>query len=285
MTLDPLRLVTIHPLLVHFTIGLVPLVVLSYALAAYRRSPGWTFVGDVGACLGAGLTLAALAFGLVSNAVVPWPGGIEQWRWLHLVGGAVSSALFLALAGGRLRARRAAPTSGRAALVTSVALAAVVGATGWIGGEVLVFHSGMAVKAAGNGALAPRISASTGEPRDMLDAMGQIRGSWAAASTRVASMIVEEPQDTDFRVVAQESDRMATLAGWLVDRASSTGKEGRGTAMARDFRTWAQALSAAAGRRDVTATTRTLGSLETTCAHCHEETRWESHHQVASGAP
>src|SRR5207302_5671801 len=81
------RIETIHPALAHFTVGGLPLIVVAYAIAVWRRSPAWTLVGDAGLVVTAALTLGTAAFGLVSNAVVPWPGGLEEWRQIHLIGG------------------------------------------------------------------------------------------------------------------------------------------------------------------------------------------------------
>ena len=100
------RLVTVHPALVHFTIGALPIVIVAYAMAAVRRSPAWTFVGDVALTSTAALTLFTFAFGLVSNAMVRWPGGLDTWRWLHLAFGALSTLLLAGLAGFRLFQRR-----------------------------------------------------------------------------------------------------------------------------------------------------------------------------------
>ena len=36
------RLVTIHPVLTHFTIGGLPLIIIAYTVAVWLRSPLWT---------------------------------------------------------------------------------------------------------------------------------------------------------------------------------------------------------------------------------------------------
>ena len=138
------RLATIHPVLAHFTIGGLPLIVIAYAMAVWRRSPAWTFVGDVG----------ARRHGGADARHRPLRAGLER-------GGAVAGRhREVALAPSRLRRRRrrlrwrssprCASSCGAATEPVGRALLAAVlgrrrpsrGITGWIGGEVLVFHSG-----------------------------------------------------------------------------------------------------------------------------------------------
>src|SRR5579883_555912 len=96
MSLSVLRLVTVHPSLVHFTIGALPLLLLAYAVAAWRRSERWTFVGDVTLFVTAVLTLLVAAFGLVASFVMAWPADVGTWRWIHLaVGAGVTAALLV----------------------------------------------------------------------------------------------------------------------------------------------------------------------------------------------
>lgn len=40
--MEIIRLVTVHPMLVHFTLGGLPLIILAYAVAARRQSARWT---------------------------------------------------------------------------------------------------------------------------------------------------------------------------------------------------------------------------------------------------
>src|SRR5438067_373935 len=100
------RLVTVHPALVHFTLGAIPLLVIAYAVAAWRRSPGWTLVGDAALGVTAALTLVTATFGLVSNAVLFWPGGIGRWRGIHVGFGLASTVLLAGFALWRLTRRR-----------------------------------------------------------------------------------------------------------------------------------------------------------------------------------
>ena len=193
------RLATIHPALAHFTIGGLPLIVIAYAMAVWRRSPAWTLVGDAALVVTAALTLGT----------GPLRPGIER-------GGALAGRhRDLALDPSRLSASRRRRCSRRFAVLRlcsvarirrfrrrcSAALVIVAGVavfTGWVGGEVLVFHSGMAVRAAGDGALAPPVFDSTRRPKDFLDAMRQVRAAWAAINTRLAWMLVQHPRDEDF---------------------------------------------------------------------------------------
>src|SRR5262245_34438536 len=135
------RLVTVHPALVHLTLGVLPVLVIGYAIAAWRRSERWSFVADVAAAIGAPITLATFAFGLVSNATLAWPDGLNTWRWLHLAFGAFTTLLFVLLAAFRLVLRRRGRASGVGAFVASSMLALVAAVAGWIGGEILVFRS------------------------------------------------------------------------------------------------------------------------------------------------
>src|SRR5260370_10186386 len=82
--LHPVRLATIHPLLAHLTIGGTVIFVLAYLIGAQRRSTSWTFAGDAVLFVTSIFTVGTLVFGLVSNTIVPWPGGIEIWRDVHL---------------------------------------------------------------------------------------------------------------------------------------------------------------------------------------------------------
>ncbi|HEY2747271.1 MAG TPA: DUF2231 domain-containing protein [Polyangia bacterium] len=209
-----------HPALAHFTIGGLPLIVIAYAMAVRRRSPAWTFVGDVALIVTAALTLATGIFDLVSNAVVSWPGGIEKWRWLHLGFGVTTTALLAILAALRIVFRRGDVAIGRAMFAAALAVAAVAGFTGWIGGEVLVFHSGMAVRAAGDGALAPPVRDSDARPKDFLDAMRQARAAWASINTHLAWMLVQHPRDEDFRRIELDARRMQAVCKVMADEGA-----------------------------------------------------------------
>jgi uncharacterized membrane protein len=54
LVINVIRLVTVHPFLVHFSIGILPVMVLGYAAAVWFKSERWSFVGDAAtvACAG-----------------------------------------------------------------------------------------------------------------------------------------------------------------------------------------------------------------------------------------
>src|SRR5690242_2598041 len=96
--LHAVRVVTVHPALVHFTIGALPIFALAYLVAAARKSERYSLVGDVALVIGASLTVAAAAFGLAAFLLVGWPGGFERWRWLHLGLGVAVTVLWIGFA-------------------------------------------------------------------------------------------------------------------------------------------------------------------------------------------
>ena len=136
--LEGVRLVTVHPALVHFTLGGLPILVLAYAIAAWRRSERWTFTGDMALFVTASITVLTAAFGLVSNWTVPWPGGLDVWRWLHVAVGVATTVLLLAFAFARAVARRRGGSSGKGVVAVALLVSSVAAFAGWIGGDVLV---------------------------------------------------------------------------------------------------------------------------------------------------
>lgn len=271
--LDPVRLVTIHPALVHFTLGVLPIAVVGYGVAAWRRSERWTFAGDLAVWLGALVTLGTLAFGLVSNAVLFWPGGLELWRWLHLVFACLSTALLLAIAIVRLR-RRTQPAGWRT-LGAALALAGVLGFTGWIGGEVLVFHGGMGVKAAAGGVLSPPLGSPPARPADLHDGMAAIRAEWAAAVTATARSIGHEPSPQIFAAAAQGAERLRALSLRVVELGGSAGHPGPEFAsLGQQIGTRAEEVLRAASAQDLQSLAERVGRLTSVCARCHDSYRF-----------
>ena len=270
------RLATIHPALTHFTIGGLPLIVIAYAIAAWRRSPAWTLVGDAALVVTAALTLATGIFGLVSNAVVPWPGGIETWRWIHLGFGVATTTLLAALAVLRLVFRRADRPIAPPLLVVVVIVAGVALFTGWVGGEVLVFHSGMAVRAAGDGALAPPIFDSTKRPKDFLGAMRQVRAAWGAINTRLAWMLVQHPRDEDFARIEHDARRIEELTKVMADEGAKNDKAADVLAsMSQTLGGDADDLAEAAKKKSLQDIAHALGEMSGHCADCHTQVRWK----------
>jgi uncharacterized membrane protein len=270
------RLGTVHPALAHFTIGGLPLIVIAYAIAVWRRSPAWTLVGDAALVVTAALTLGTLAFGLVSNAVVPWPGGIQDWRWIHLGFGIATAVLLAGLAAIRLVVRapdRAAPVG---VLLAALVAAAVAGFTGWVGGEVLVFHSGMAVRAAGDGAFAPPVRDTTEKPKDFLDAMQQVRARWGSINARLGLMLVHHPRDEDFAQIEHDARRMQALTGAMAEYgARRPGVGDTLTMMSQTLGGDADDIATAAKKKSLQDLAQAIGGTSSTCADCHESTRWK----------
>jgi uncharacterized membrane protein len=270
------RLATIHPALAHFTIGGLPLIVIAYAIAVWRRSPAWTLVGDAALVVTAALTLATGSFGLVSNAVVPWPGGIETWRWIHLGCGIATTVLLATLAALRLSFRRGDAPAKPSLLAGAILVAGVAAFTGWVGGEVLVFHAGMAVRAAGDGAFAPPVLDSTARPKDFLDAMRQVRASWGAINTRLAWMLVQHPRDEDFARIEHDARRMDALAKVMADEGAKYGKAADTIAsMAQTLGGDADDIAEAAKKKSLQDIAHAVGETSGHCADCHEQVRWK----------
>jgi uncharacterized membrane protein len=278
---SPLRAITLHPAIVHFTLGVVPVFLVAYAVAVTRRSPRWSFAGDVAVWIGAASAVATVASGLAANALVAWPGGLATWRWVHLVAGAASALLLVAFAAARLRAFRRDARAGKGALATATVVAVMLGATGWIGGEVLVFHSGVAVVAAGNGALAPTIFRARAPPADVHEAMGRLRGAWAEAITAHVTMLVHSPTPEGYARIAAAAADIVPLARWLEEEgpaeAARRGGDDAGKAteyLAGLLGERARALEQAAVEARWSEVTRAVGAVTSTCAGCHEATRW-----------
>lgn len=290
-----IRLVTVHPALVHFTIGALPLIVLAYLLAAVRRSPRWTFVGDAALFVTTAITLLTTTFGVVSFVVVGWPGGLGAWPWLHLGFGAAATTLLIVLSIYRLRARRHEGHSGAFTLASSLVTGAAILVAGWIGGEVLVFRAGIAVSGAGDGALAPSVWRASAEPDDLLDAMGRLRAAWAGVQTELARMTVVHPSPAGFGAVGRDARELERVAKWMQHYGERTAVAGVGpmTASRRDdasaefahhVRTMSVELASratvvreAAQGRDLDALALAVGDLSEECSHCHRELRWKHH--------
>jgi uncharacterized membrane protein len=281
----PIRWTTVHPALVHFTLGVVPVMLVAYGLAFARRSERMSFAGDLALWVGAASAIATLAFGLVSNALLPWPGGIETWRWLHLGLGITATLLLLALAVARWRARQRGLIAGRGTLLAAVAVAIVLGATGWVGGEVLVFHAGMATSAGGQGALAPAITLTGAVPTSFEEAMGALRGAWAEATTQFDLMLVTRPTDPGYARIAASAARMGELAAWVEQRgpaalhAGERGGQADGgevsvVPMAQRLQQAARTLEQAARARQWAGVAQNMAAVTTTCAGCHLAVRW-----------
>lgn len=305
--MEPIRLVTIHPALVHVTLGAIPILVLAYIVGWRRRSERWTFVGDVTLGVVAAATVIAAVFGLVAFVRVDWPGGIGFWRWLHLGLGVTATLLLVAFAGVRFAKHRARPVGGGGSAWASILIGGLVLGTGWVGGEVLVFHAGIAVKAAGEGALAPPIQPDRGAARDLETAMHRIREAWARITTSVATMIVEEPRQQLFRQIARDAGELKRHAAQVAgqgettdshahavdsgraryarlgsppsstetDHDHATQRDDHGLAsMAGELERHAARMEALALEQRLPDLATQLGETTALCAHCHQEMRW-----------
>jgi hypothetical protein len=300
--LELLRINTVHPALVHVTIGGIVVATVAYLGAGWRRSERYSFAGDVALVVTAAVTLVAAAAGIVAYAVTTWPGDLETWRVLHLAFGIATTVLLVTFAGVRL-ARRRYPT-GRAAAVSAVAVLGVTTFTGWIGGEVLAYHGGIAVRAAGEGVLSPPLSAGAGPGGDLADTMDSVRAVWAEAVTTHARMLVRQPSDESFATLAENGKTLGMLASWIEEQGAlslpraqqplpshhggvhhpgaaemqSGVPETRGehlAEMARTFGKHAETLAATARAHDLEGAAGALGLIAGDCAGCHEELRWE----------
>lgn len=268
------RLVTIHPVLTHFTIGGLPLIVIAYAIAVWMRSPLWTLVGDAALVVTSALTLLTVAFGLVSNFVLPWPGGLETWRWIHLGFGLATAVVLGALAGLRLAYRRSGTAARAPVLIVAMIGAGLALFTGWVGGEVLVFQSGMAVRAAGDGALAPAVGRP--EPKDFLTAMRAVRASWASIQTHLAWMLVHHPRDEDFRQIETDARWMEQMTGRMAEFGAKAPKSADTLAsMSEALGGAADDIATAAKKASLQEIARAVGETSGTCADCHEAVRWK----------
>jgi uncharacterized membrane protein len=282
MRLQAVRLETIHPLLVHFTIGTIPVLLIAYLLAWRRRSRPWAFTGDAVLVVTAILTVASLSFGLVSNALVTWPGGLGRYRLLHLILGTLATVMFVGLATFRLWQRQKSPVSGFGVLAASALVALVTAGTGWIGGEVLVFHSGMAVHGGAGGALAPPVPGAH-TPRTLHEGMGQVRSLWAAADAELATMLVDRPTNPRFDAIVSSAAALSRLTSELPATLQQ-----KGQALAPGLQSGLQAVAADASRLQMAARqhqpvacVQAMGRLTATCMGCHQTYRWSPQHPTA----
>jgi len=196
--------------------------------------------------------------------------------------------------------RRVGSLTGTGALIASIFVSILIAATGWIGGEILVYTSGMAVQAAGNGAFAPIGMSGTGTPVDFPDAMGRTRAAWASITTQVGEMIVQHPSDEAFSAVAKDAQRLEQVANWIstegprhapgVDKPMNSSSDPgqsqthgaftRGqliTFMGAQLENEAQTMAQQARQKDLEQLVKEVGRTSALCASCHEELRWRKH--------
>lgn len=300
---EPIRWITLHPALVHLPLGSFPVAALAYLVAARRGSERWSFAGDVALIFAALSITVAAGLGLLAYFLVPWPGGLAPWPTVHLVLGVSSTLLALGLLGWRLWRRKRQQHVGGAWASAVVAVTVLIFFTGWVGGEVLAFHAGIAVRAAGLGALAPAISWPDSPPENLGEGMGRLRSAWGAATSRLSAMVVERPSPEQYAGLAKDARHMQEVALWIIGRGAEPpepgakpsqahGVGGGGTAggadeahehehehgslapMAKALLQQAKALEQAAEQRNLARAAEQLGSITSTCSGCHLMHRW-----------
>jgi hypothetical protein len=192
---------------------------------------------------------------------------------------------------------------GPGAVGWSTGIAVVAGYTGWIGGELLVYHSGMAVEAAAEGCSSPPLARVECNPLNLTEAMDELRSSWAAVDTSLAYMVIQKPDSRRFDHVLVEARLLEGLAVWLRTTPAFAGHQeltrgkdpplspsaagaslGNPTQPQRDnegvdrsqFDRMALELEQAAShvrdgarQQDIRATVASAGQAESVCAACH----------------
>jgi uncharacterized membrane protein len=288
---DMARLSTIHPAVVHLPLGVIPLMLFAYVVATVRRSPAWGFTADVALWFSVVVVTIAAAFGYVSYFTLSWPGGLEPWPQLHLALGTITTLAVWSLGAFRWRASRRArgvatqsnPSIDRRWSFAALGITVLALATGYIGGEILVFHAGMAVRAGGNGALAPPMSLSNVSPTSVYESMERLRPLWARNMAAVGRAVVNRPGDLNFATVSDDAARIGKLARWLDDWGNQPSKTKNGVsdehrAFAREASKLEQSasqLADAARREDLSGVIAALGEITQRCAECHAEHRWK----------
>lgn len=302
-----LRIETVHPALVHLPLGIIPLALLAYLVATSKqaeRRARWLFIGDFALGCAAVVTTISAIFGFISYFELEWPGALEPWPVVHLVLGSLTTFGTWVLSAFRVRARRrvnahvSADGSAARAWTPAVGMAGVaLGAiaAGYIGGEILVFHGGMAVRAGAQGMLAPPLALSARAPESLHDTMHRMRALWASSVATSSRALAEAPSPDAFSRIADDAERLQRLARWVSDWArqppAQRGSNG-GDAdhdhgpsseqsaldmdrLAQAFEASAQQLQAAAEQGDLRATLSALGNVSAACAECHVEKRWK----------
>jgi uncharacterized membrane protein len=267
---------TLHAATVHIPIGGAFIALVLYAIAARARSERWFFAADVTTVIVAITLVLAVATGLVANARVHWPGGIEPWRLAHIVSGVAATLIVVVFAALRMRARARSAT--RAPFLVFVAAGACfssVAIVGWIGGDGLVYDAGIGVSAAGHGALAPSTRSEREPPKSLLDSMRRARGAWASVYDAIAAMMVGHPDVHWLGVAARDADRLQREFRWMATNESHSPSPSQD--LQRCYAAIADASGSLARSLDehrIVAATAQLGAITTACVGCHAEYRW-----------
>jgi hypothetical protein len=121
----------------------------------------------------------------------------------------------------RLLRRRPQVATGWPTFGIAAGLSAITLLTGWVGGDVLVYHGGIGVAAAGQGALSPPTGPAR-TPKNLVEAMAETRAAWGSASAVTARMLVRAPTDHDFATIAADGRRLQKVASWIADHGAAT---------------------------------------------------------------
>lgn len=276
------RLDTLHPALVHLPLGMIPLMFLAYGAAAWKRGARWMFAGDFALAVTAVVITVAAAFGYVAYFRLTWPQNLQPWPLLHLALGSLTTVAIWLLCALRWRARHEPIETSASARWTGAALGVTVlaVATGYIGGEILVYHGGMAVKASADGMLAPPLRSHDASPSSLPESMGRLRAVWASSVTIAAQAVTTKPSAAAFTHVADDARAMERLARWIVDwghNPANNHRAERGRALseyAADMESQAKTLEQAADQHDLPALVDAIGKVSRSCAQCHVDKRW-----------
>jgi hypothetical protein len=180
----------------------------------------------------------------------------------------------LAIAAWRFSMRRAHPIAPALVFVAALVAAGAAGFTGAIGGEVLVFHSGMAVRAAGDGALSPPVTDA--EPKDFLGAMREVRAAWGGVMSEMSWMLVQHPSDEAFARIERDAERMKKFAAMMADQVKGAGQtHDMLVSMSQTLAGDADDLIEAAKKKSLQDLTTAVGDASGHCADCHDQTRWK----------
>ena len=137
-----------HPVFVHFTVALLSVSAVLYAVTAVYQGPfreQWRSVAQWNLWLGAGFTLFTVLSGVYAYNTVAHDDPSHAAMSVHRTWAIVTAALFLSLAiRSAMHARRQKPI-GTAFVVAILVAGGVLATTAWRGGE-LVYRYGLGVK-------------------------------------------------------------------------------------------------------------------------------------------
>jgi uncharacterized membrane protein len=136
-----------HPVLVHFTIGLLTISVALYFAARFVKAPPWrerfNAAADLNLWIGALITGLTVAAGMIAFGAAPHDDDIEYLMKLHswLAYGTFTLFVILAALSAWPRSRPAAPRPSLVFLAGLLVALAALTATGFVGGELVFSHA------------------------------------------------------------------------------------------------------------------------------------------------